>query len=81
MDKTEKEEIKHQIEKLTHEEEEKAKRKQAFKAKIRRVGQMSLMLKKVKEDAETNLKYAHVASDGKIHKETYLSSMPLTMFR
>lgn len=38
MDKTEKEEIKHQIEKLTNEEQDKAKRKQAFKAKIRRVG-------------------------------------------
>jgi hypothetical protein len=42
---------------------------------------MSLMLKQVKEDSEKKLKYAHVASDGKIHKETYLSSMPLTMFR
>jgi hypothetical protein len=42
---------------------------------------MSLMLKKVKEDAEKKLKHGNIALDGKINKETYLSSMPLTMFR
>lgn len=38
MDNKEKQEIKHKIEKMTHDEEEKAKRKQLFKSKIKRVG-------------------------------------------
>jgi hypothetical protein len=38
MDNKEKQEIKHKIEKMTHDEEEKAKRKQVFKSKIKRVG-------------------------------------------